>query len=755
MGGEAKKGRARWLGLLTALLCLLLVGAAEAEAPGAEYSVTGGVGSVATAPDGTVWFVASEGLGRIGTDGKLEAVKLSGHEGYLNGLIVGSDGNLWAASSGAVERITPAGEVTRLTLPKELGSPSTLVADPAGGVWFASWRRRRQVPDWERWTGPAYVGRIAPDGQLQRFELPGEEGARDRAPGGIALGPDGNLWVTDPALGRIDRISPVGQIDSFPLSSAPWGIAAGSDGALWFTANAEIGRITTAGKVTHFPLRGSGRFNIVAGPDGNLWFGGGGLSVGRITPWGQVSWFGISGGVATTGLAAGTDGIWVGTAANPIKFIVDGSLSKLATGLPGIEIVSTKVTVRDGRVGVELACGGSPARGCTGELRLGPERDPVAEAAYSVPPESRRTIQLQLTPIARRQLSRQRFQRQHLVAGVEGGAWIGGDLVLRVPRPLRGKLPPRRLVEIPLPSGFETSGLARGLGGDLWYAESWGNRINRIGPSGGLTSYRLPRPESQPQAVTPGPRRSMWFLSEGLRGGRRYVALGRLSAAGGFSEFPLPGEGYGSDLVAGPDGNLWAARTGLREGEIDRVTPRGRVTRFPVREPDAIVSGPGGLWFTAESLAIGRITLKGKMTRFRVPGGGFLDGLAAGPDGNVWFTHWGRKGPPTVGRITPRGRIAEFPIHRHGHRGSTPGSIVAGPDGNLWFGEAGPARIGRITPRGRITHFTLPKGTTGPGALAVGADGNLWFTQRPAEEVGVFGLPGRGSACPASASGSC
>ena len=68
-------------------------------------------------------------------------------------------------------------------------------------------------------------------------------------------------------------------------------------------------------------------------------------------------------------------------------------------------------------------------------------------------------------------------------------------------------------------------------------------------------------------------------------------------------------------------------------------------------------------------------------------------GIAAGPDGNLWFTEvFGDR----IGRITPTGVITEFGA------GITPNSrpryIAAGPDGNLWFTEFAGNRIGRITP---------------------------------------------------------
>jgi virginiamycin B lyase len=64
-------------------------------------------------------------------------------------------------------------------------------------------------------------------------------------------------------------------------------------------------------------------------------------------------------------------------------------------------------------------------------------------------------------------------------------------------------------------------------------------------------------------------------------------------------------------------------------------------------------------------------------------------GIAAGPDGNLWFT----ESLAGIGRVTPEGEIVEFSIPTVGANAS---GIVAGPDGNLWFAESSGNRIAYI-----------------------------------------------------------
>src|SRR6476620_7792943 len=74
-------------------------------------------------------------------------------------------------------------------------------------------------------------------------------------------------------------------------------------------------------------------------------------------------------------------------------------------------------------------------------------------------------------------------------------------------------------------------------------------------------------------------------------------------------------------------------------------------------------------------------------------------GIACGPDGNVWFTE---QAGDAIGRITPEGEVTEFSLPAD----AAPKAIAGGPDGNVWFTESG--QIGRITPGGQITEFPLP-----------------------------------------------
>ncbi|HEY7982076.1 MAG TPA: hypothetical protein VID19_11380 [Candidatus Eremiobacteraceae bacterium] len=118
--------------------------------------------------------------------------------------------------------------------------------------------------------------------------------------GAIVTGPDGNLWFTEclneanPGFGRIGKITTSGVLTEYPLTGGvercPSQIATGPDGAMWFTEYAWInanpppalGRIDMTGKITEYPLPASdvNGDSIVRGSNGNLWYDAQGVSSG-------------------------------------------------------------------------------------------------------------------------------------------------------------------------------------------------------------------------------------------------------------------------------------------------------------------------------------------------------------------------------------------------------------------------------------------------------------------------------------------
>jgi streptogramin lyase len=172
----------------------------------------------------------------------------------------------------------------------------------------------------------------------------------------------------------------------------------------------------------------------------------------------------------------------------------------------------------------------------------------------------------------------------------------------------------------------------------------------------------------------------------------------------------------------------------------DRCTPSYvPITEFTAgitSAPNYIAAGPdGNIWFTEyDGNRIGRITPNGTVTEFitGITSGSGPSGITAGPDGNIWFTETSGN---RIGRITPNGVVTEFFLGITSN--SDPAGITAGPDGNLWFTEPASSRIGRITTSGTVTEFSIgiTNGST-PIGIAAGPDGNLWFAEYDNDSIG-------------------
>jgi streptogramin lyase len=162
------------------------------------------------------------------------------------------------------------------------------------------------------------------------------------------------------------------------------------------------------------------------------------------------------------------------------------------------------------------------------------------------------------------------------------------------------------------------------------------------------------------------------------------------------------------------------------------------ITEFGVTTSGAfpfdIAAGPdGNLWFTERDASkVARITPAGVITEFPIS---FLSGpLGIAPDGMIFFTE---PGVDQIGRIDPfTTAITEFAGIT---LGSNPVGITAGADGNLWFTESGGVgKIGRMTPTGVITEFNIPTLFSNPQGITNGPDGNLWFAETDAFQIGRF-----------------
>ena len=269
--------------------------------------------AIISSPDSAIWFTEAEctsGIGRLSANGTWDHWPITGGcNSQPLAITLGPDGNMWFADVwSAYGRITPAGELTRFQMP-EPSYPTGITTGNDGSLWITAASPQSKP----------FIARVSVQGDVvEEFPLPASAGE----PRGIVSGPDGAMWFTESA--GIGRITTFGVLTEFPLpqgngSGSPYQIAVGPDGNLWFIeyivgSPGRIGRLTPTGRLTEFATPGQyGLQWIARGPDKALWFtGSGSNTIGRISLDGVVTSFTVpTFRSQPVGITTGPDGnIW-------------------------------------------------------------------------------------------------------------------------------------------------------------------------------------------------------------------------------------------------------------------------------------------------------------------------------------------------------------------------------------------------------------------------------------------------------------
>jgi uncharacterized repeat protein (TIGR01451 family) len=678
---------------------------------------------ITAGPDGNLWFTESGGnkVGKITPAGAVTEFPIPTPNGEPQGITAGPDGNLWFVewNGTKVGKITPAGAVTEFSLPVAGSAPLAITAGPDGNLWFV-----------EEFNSK--VGKITPAGAVTEYPIP----TANSFPIGITAGPDGNLWFTETGGNKVGKITPAGAVTEYAIPTAnsqPQGITAGPDGNLWFVENNgnQVGRITPAGALTEYPIAtaNSQPQGITAGPDGNLWFTeSNGNQVGRITPGGTVTEFPVTtGGSQPDGITAGPDGnLWfVENNGNQVGRITSAALSgSAAVAVPGPAthfVVTMPANPAVAGIAFSVTVTAQDSHGLTAIGFGGPVHLSSSDVKASLPADYTFTAA---------------DHGVHTFSGVT--FYSAGNPTLTA----ASGTPIGTVTEFPLANPHSgPAQITAGPDGNLWFTENAGNAVGKITPAGVINEITINTPGEGPEGITAGPDGNVWFTLANGNG------LARIDPANlGITENLVPtanSQPWG--ITAGPDGNIWF--TEFDGNKVAKVTAAGVFTEYPILTansgPQGITVGPdGNLWFVEKNTSnVCMITPGGAGTEFQFPTANSQPYGITADGGYLYVTE---SNANQVDAISPGG-LGGGTLHV---ANSQPEGIAADPDGNLWFTEFGANKVATFTVTGVLTEYAIPTASSGPQGITAGPDGNIWFTEANGNKVGRITLvvPAAGSA---------
>lgn len=257
----------------------------------------------------------------------------------------------------------------------------------------------------------------------------------------------------------------------------------------------------------------------------------------------------------------------------------------------------------------------------------------------------------------------------------------------------------------------------------IWYDNRTTDATSGVvafGTSGTQQRYLTPTPGSQPGSINIAADRTIWFTESAAN------KLAQITLARKILEYPVPTKGaHPLDITRGPDGAMWFVESAV--GKIGRIAPNGKITEFRVGDaatrPTALITGPDkALWFTEVGTGrIGRLTTSGSVRHFSAGPGELTGDITTAIDDSFWF---GKQ--HAVTRMTPAGKLTEFPLANVTETGAIFGSRLGG----VFLGvlkRDGTGGIATVSPEGKLSTFDLPQKHLLPVELAQGADGAFYM----------------------------
>ncbi|MBW7851645.1 MAG: lyase [Rhodospirillales bacterium] len=250
-----------------------------------------------------------------------------------------------------------------------------------------------------------------------------------------------------------------------------------------------------------------------------------------------------------------------------------------------------------------------------------------------------------------------------------------------------------------------------------------------------VQSYEVPRGD-HPHDVAPAADGRVWYTAQ-MRG-----ALGLLDPATGKVERVPLGEGSRPHgVIVGPDGTAWVTDGGLNAiVAVDSKTLA--VRRYPLPAGSghanlntAAFDGDGILWFTGQAGIYGRLDpASGEMRVFKAPRGRGPYGIAATPEGTVWYASLAGNHIARIEGDSGEATVVEPPTRESGPR-----RVWSDSNGVLWVSQWHAGQVAAYDPRtDKWREWRLPGGDPAAYSVYVDERDMVWVTDFGANAVVRF-----------------
>jgi streptogramin lyase/type II secretory pathway pseudopilin PulG len=300
--------------------------------------------------------------------------------------------------------------------------------------------------------------------------------------------------------------------------------------------------------------------------------------------------------------------------------------------------------------------------------------------------------------------------------------------------------------ELSIPTaGAQPFDITTGSDKRLWFTESGADQIGVLTVAGAFSEYPAGSSGCDPTYIASGANDDIWYVTDYCQ--HSYVVS---MSTSGQQLSSLPVSAALAGITSTPGGQAWVTAEAPSGPELLVLSPSGALEEA-VSIPTSIASHPqgitydaaGDMWFTALSPsgrdeAVSYSPTTRIFTPYEATGASGVtsssesNAIMVGADGDVYFTEDKYANAVAIVDVQT-GEVTEHQVPA-GEGGSQQG-IATGPDGEVWLTADFAGALERMAQSGSLTSYS-PLTSSNIGGLTLGPNDSLYFTEGQADKIG-------------------